>query len=119
MRISDWSSDVCSSDLTRDDELASAQARARRAGAPYDPDRLHLFELLYRELRAIAPVIRPAQERGADARSTLAFFEAYFSTFIAGTEFEVEEEAAIVFRQALPPARPAAAPDLLETWMLG
>src|SRR3546814_15586891 len=57
---------------TRDGELASAQARARRAGAPYDPDRLHLFELLYRELRAIAPVIRPAQERGADARSTLA-----------------------------------------------
>src|SRR3546814_906624 len=103
---------------TRDDELASAQARARRAGAPYDPDRLHLFELLYRELRAIAPVIRPAQERGADARSTLAFFEAYFSNFIEGTEFEVEEAAAIVFRQAIPRDRPADAHDILGTWRL-
>src|SRR3546814_2513088 len=118
MRISDWSSDVCSSDLTRDDELASAQARSRRACAPYDPDRLRLLELLYRERRAIAPVIRPAQERGADARSTLAFFEAYFSNCIEGTELEVEEAAAIVFRQAIPRDRPADAHDILGTWRL-
>jgi hypothetical protein len=103
---------------TRDDVLASAQARARHAGTPYDPDRLQLFELLYGELRAVAPVTRPARERDAEARSTLAFFEAYFSNFIEGTEFEVEEAVAIVFQQAIPRDRPADAHDVLGTWRL-
>lgn len=103
---------------TRDDDLASAQARARHAGTPYDPDRLQLFESLYRELRSIAPAPRPAPERDAEARRTLAFFEAYFSNFIEGTEFEVEEAVAIVFRKAIPRDRPADAHDILGTWQL-
>jgi hypothetical protein len=103
---------------TREDDLTSARARARHTGTPYDPDRLQLFELLYRELRAVAPVVRPARERNAEARSTLAFFEAYFSNFIEGTEFEVEEAAAIVFRHAIPRDRPADAHDILGTWRL-
>jgi len=103
---------------TREDDLASARARARHAGTPYDPDRLHLFEILYRELRAVAPVVRPILERDVEARSTLAFFEAYFSNFIEGTEFEVEEAAAIVFRHAVPRDRPADAHDILGTWRL-
>src|SRR3546814_1188230 len=53
---------------TRDDELASAQASARRAGAAYDPDRLHLFEILYREVRANGPLHRQAQERGSEGQ---------------------------------------------------
>lgn len=103
---------------TREDDLVSPRARARHAGAPYDPDRLHLFELLYRELRALAPAGRATRDRGPEARSTLAFFEAYFSNFIEGTEFEVEEAAAIVFRQAIPRDRPADAHDILGTWQL-
>lgn len=103
---------------TREDDLRSPRARARHAGTPYDPDRLHLFELLYRELRALAPAGRAARDRGAEARNTLAFFEAYFSNFIEGTEFEVDEAAAIVFRQAIPRDRPADAHDILGTWQL-
>jgi hypothetical protein len=103
---------------TRDDELTNTQARARHAGTPYDPDRLQLFEILYQELRAVAPVTRPVRERDAEARSTLAFFEAYFSNFIEGTEFEVEEAVDIVFRQAIPRDRPADAHDILGTWRL-
>ncbi|WP_454832446.1 Fic family protein [Pseudoxanthomonas wuyuanensis] len=103
---------------TREDELASARARARHSGTPYDPDRLRLFEILHRELRAAAPAGRPARARDAEARSTQAFFEAYFSNFIEGTEFEVEQAVDIVFHQAIPRDRPADAHDVLGTWRL-
>lgn len=103
---------------TREDELASARARARHAGTPYDPDRLRLFESLHRELRAVAPAGRPARVRDAEARSTQAFFEAYFSNFIEGTEFEVDQAVDIVFHQAIPRDRPADAHDILGTWQL-
>ncbi|MDQ3289405.1 MAG: Fic family protein [Pseudomonadota bacterium] len=103
---------------TREDALASARARARHAGTPYDPDRLRLFETLHRELRAAAPAASPARERDAQARSTQAFFEAYFSNFIEGTEFEVEQAIDIVFHQAIPRDRPADAHDVLGTWRL-
>lgn len=87
---------------TRDDRLASKRAQARSSGTPYDPDRIALFERLHSELHASAPVTRVAPERGGEGRATLAFFEAYFSNFIEGTEFEVDEAAEIVFRNVIP-----------------
>lgn len=103
---------------TRDEPLVSPQAQARHAGVPFDPARLALFERLHRELRATAPVTRMARERDASGRSTLAFFEAYFSNFIEGTEFDVGEAADIVFRNVIPRDRPADAHDILGTWRL-
>lgn len=103
---------------TREEPLLTDRAQARHAGAPYDPDRLKLFELLHRELRATAPVNRAAQLRDGEGRATLAFFEAYFSNFIEGTEFEVSEAADIVFRNIIPRDRPADAHDVLGTWRL-
>lgn len=103
---------------TRKDELASIRARARHAGAPYDPDRLRLFEILHRELRALAPATGLARARNTEARSTQAFFDAYFSNFIEGTEFEVDQAIDIVFHQAIPRDRPADAHDILGTWRL-
>lgn len=103
---------------TREHPLVTDRARARRAGAPYDPGRLELFELLQRELRATAPATRLAPIRDAEARATLSFFEAYFSNFIEGTEFEVVEAADIVFRNLIPRDRPADAHDILGTWRL-
>ncbi|HZK98411.1 MAG TPA: Fic family protein [Caulobacteraceae bacterium] len=103
---------------TREEALVTGRGRARRDGAPYDPDRLALFEILHRELRATAPVSRPVRERGAGGRATLAFFDAYFSNFIEGTEFEVNEAADIVFRNLIPRDRPADAHDILGTWRL-
>src|SRR3546814_18422153 len=42
MRISDWSSDVCSSDLAGDDQRDARQPRRRGAfGEHQDPDRCH------------------------------------------------------------------------------
>ena len=103
---------------TRDDRLASKRAQARSSGTPYDPDRIVLFERLHNELHASAPVTRIAPERDGEGRATLAFFEAYFSNFIEGTEFEVDEAADIVFRNVIPRDRPEDAHDVLGTWQI-
>jgi hypothetical protein len=103
---------------TREEPLKTGRAQARHAGAPYDPDRLELFERLHRELRGTAPVTRVARQGDADGRATLAFFEAYFSNFIEGTEFDVDEAADIVFENVIPRDRPEDAHDILGTWRL-
>ncbi len=103
---------------TREDGLTTDRAKARGSGKPYDPDRLKLFELLHGELRATAPIMRTAPERGIEGRATLAFFEAYFSNFIEGTEFEVNQAADIVFNNAIPGDRPEDAHDVLGTWQI-
>ncbi|MBC7604339.1 MAG: Fic family protein [Ramlibacter sp.] len=103
---------------TRKAELVSTRARARHAGAPYDPDRMRLFEILHRELRALAPAGGLVRTRGSEARSTQAFFDAYFSNFIEGTEFEVDQAVDIVFHQKIPRDRPADAHEILGTWRL-
>jgi Fic family protein len=69
-------------------------------------------------LRSWPPTVRPAQARSAEGRAALAFFEAYFSNFIEGTEFEVGEAADIVFKGVIPRGRPADAHDVLGTWRI-
>lgn len=103
---------------TREDRLSSERAQARQSGTPYDPERMELFEQLHNELRASAPITRHAPERDAEGRATLAFFEAYFSNFIEGTEFDVDEAADIVFRNVIPRDRPEDAHDVLGTWQI-
>lgn len=98
---------------SRDTPLASPTAAARAAGRPYDPQRLDLFLRLHAELARAAPVTR--LERPTDGPA-LPFFEAYFSNFIEGTEFAVDEAADIVFKGHIPRARPADAHDVLGTW---
>lgn len=103
---------------TREHKLATNQARARGAGTPFDPARLALFEQLHAELRATALPHRPARARGDEGEATRNFFEAYFSNFIEGTEFEVSEAADIVFRSVIPRDRPEDAHDILGTWRI-
>jgi len=98
---------------TRQAVLESPVAQARAAGKPYDPHRLDLFQLLFAELARTAPVTRPAKQTNGPA---LPFFEAYFSNFIEGTEFAVDEAEDIIFRGRIPSARPADAHDVLGTW---
>src|SRR3546814_3295122 len=47
-----------------------------------------------------------------------AFFEAYFSNFIEGTEFSVGEAREIVFEGTIPPERPEDAHDILGTFRI-
>lgn len=103
---------------TREERLVTERGQARRSGTPFDPQRLALFERLHRELHDTPPVTRLVKARDAEDRGVLAFFEAYFSNFIEGTEFEVSEAIDIVFRNVIPRDRPADAHDILGTWRL-
>jgi len=98
---------------TRQSALESPVASARAAGKAYDPERLDLFQRLHAELASAAPVTRLAKPEDGPA---LPFFEAYFSNFIEGTEFAVDEAADIVFHGHIPKARPEDAHDILGTW---
>jgi len=103
---------------TREAVLSAPTAVARRQGRPYDPDRQTLFQTLHAALRDHPPLSRIASDRGPDGGATLAFYEAYFSNFIEGTEFAVEEAADIVFRGVIPNERPEDAHDVLGTWRI-
>jgi hypothetical protein len=103
---------------TREAEMVSSPGRARRAGRPYDPDRIELFQTLHRTLRDHLPAPIAARERNHQSVATLAFFEAYFSNFIEGTEFDVEEAVSIVFGGVIPTDRPEDAHDVLGTWRI-
>jgi fido (protein-threonine AMPylation protein) len=99
---------------TRPGPLASPRARAARTGSAWDEQRLPLFDALLTALNAYIPVDRP--ERPEHTGPPFAFFEAYFSNYIEGTEFLVEEAEAIVFEGAIPADRPADAHDVLGTY---
>lgn len=103
---------------TRAAEARSAVGKARVARHPFDPDRIQLFETLFAAIRETIPTRRPAPERSSAANANLAFFEAYFSNFIEGTEFSVEEAADIVFRGVIPQERPDDAHDILGTYRI-
>ncbi|MGH9076024.1 MAG: Fic family protein [Acidimicrobiales bacterium] len=86
---------------------------ARRHLRPCDPDRTTRFDLLVAALRAAPPQSRPAT---LPAGPALPFFEAYFSNFIEGTGFTVEEAGAIIFEGRVPEGRAADAHDITGTF---
>ncbi|MEA3544436.1 MAG: Fic family protein, partial [Thermodesulfobacteriota bacterium] len=61
--------------------------------------------------------VRNASDVGEEFYTT-AFFDAYFSNFIEGTEFEVEEAFEIVDSGIVPPTRPKDGHDILGTYRI-
>lgn len=102
---------------TKNASMKSEVGRARLNKQPYDPERLVLFETLHRELKKMPPVVR-YEIRPSAFGSILPFFEAYFSNFIEGTEFEVHEAQEIIFNQKIPSNRPDDAHDIIGTFKL-
>lgn len=100
---------------TQDDHLQTPSARARQKGIPFDPLRVELFEMLRTELHRTPPQTRLAVPNDG---TTLPFFEAYFSNFIEGTEFAIDEAAAIIFESKIPQARPQDAHDIIGTYRI-
>jgi hypothetical protein len=96
--------------------LTAKQALARAAGRPYDPDRLEIFDSLFTALNQ-APLenIEDPAPTGV-AREDFAFFEAYFSNYIEGTTFKVEEAEAIVFEGKIIENRNEDSHDILGTF---
>ncbi len=103
---------------TRSGKLLTQQGRARAAGNAFDSDRLELFSRLHEHLRSLAPIVRMAPPHDAPQLRHLPFFEAYFSNFIEGTEFQINEAARIVYENAVPHDRPADAHDISGTYAI-
>jgi hypothetical protein len=98
--------------------LSADVARARAAQTPFDPDRLELFTKLAGALNAEVLPRLAEPTLSTEAWRHRAFFEAYFSNYIEGTEFEVEEAREIVFQQKVPENRPKDAHDIVGTYQL-
>jgi hypothetical protein len=81
---------------TRTARLHARAAIARAAGRPYDDTRVTLFQSFAAELQGNPLEVPPADPR-ADTYLQ-AFIETYFSNYIEGTEFELEEAHDIVVR---------------------
>jgi len=103
---------------TRDAEMQSDLGKARKSGIPYDPARVEKFLQLFAALQTTAPIQRVSLATAPQGKANLAFFEAYFSNFIEGTEFEIDEAADIVFNGHIPSERPEDAHDVLGTFRI-
>lgn len=107
---------------TRPDSAVSDKANIARAQAkPYDINRVRLLEKLALELREVqTPDFRPTPDiRGnVEVLHTFAFMEAYFSNFIEGTEFEVDEAMRVIFENLRIPRRQDDTHDILNTYRL-
>ena len=100
---------------TRAAQPETAAARAHRRALVFDPRRLELFDALQARLMQIPLPNRAEQPASLPA---LSFIEAYFSNWIEGTEFELEEAEEIVFEGQVPQGRFEDAHDVLGTFEL-
>jgi hypothetical protein len=100
---------------TRKGKLESEVGRARAFGEPFDPACLERLLLLFAELRGPRSTIDESSSTPTRIKNK-AFFEAYFSNYIEGTTFAIEEAEAIVFEKKLPAARTKDAHDVLGTF---
>lgn len=98
--------------------LTSQLAMARALGEPYDSERLSLFETLFAQLRNGEFAVMEELNVTEKAYRNFAFFESYFSNYIEGTEFEIDEARRIVETETPMPARNADSHDVLGTFYI-
>jgi Fic family protein len=87
-------------------------------GEPIDPDRIQLFESVYEELVKKDYPDYPDQNKTIKSYQNFAFFESYFSNYIEGTEFTVEEAKQIITTATPLPTRDEESHDVLGTYQI-
>lgn len=98
--------------------LQTDAGMARARGLPFDTARVELFATLCAYLLQTPFEKMLSKSASLQAKTNLAFFEAYFSNYIEGTEFAIEEAEQIVFENKIFKDRPADSHDILETYRL-
>ena len=100
---------------TKEAKLISQAAIARAKQAPYDATRIDLFWHYVIIWPLMLHTLAPGKNN--DSIANLAFYEAYFSNFIEGTEFLVEEAHEIIFEGKIP-LKTQGAHDIIGTYRL-
>lgn len=103
---------------TRKASLHSAAGVARSRGLPFDSERLDQFQALYQALNDWPATPRLDAHLSGLPFQHIAFFDAYFSNYIEGTEFEVDEAKEIALKAKIPDKRPADGRDILGTFQV-
>ena len=97
-------------------QLRTHDALARARGRPYDSDRAEVFDVLFAALHQTKFEHVPDPARTPRAVENFAFFEAYFSNYIEGTTFTVDEAEDIVFQGRIIERRSEDSHDILGTF---
>jgi hypothetical protein len=98
--------------------LTSPIALARAFGAPYDQTRVQLFEKLFKVLQNKEFKNRPEKNNTSKSFRNFAFFESYFSNYIEGTVFGIDEAKQIINTNKPLPARNDDSHDVLGTYQI-
>jgi hypothetical protein len=101
---------------TRSADLTEPLAKAYARREPYDPGAIERIVALRAALVAQSIPDRPQRAEGNQAFYNAAFYDAYFSNYIEGTRFEVEEAYKIVMTGRVPTERPEDGHDILGTY---
>ncbi|MDR1021974.1 MAG: Fic family protein [Prevotellaceae bacterium] len=96
--------------------LSSDSAKARATGMPYDAKRVELFEILYDKLKDYYFPERIDKNTSENSFRLFSFFEAYFSNYIEGTKFVIEDAKKIVDTGVAMPSRTKDSHDILGTF---
>ncbi|MDQ3193392.1 MAG: Fic family protein, partial [Bacteroidota bacterium] len=98
--------------------LKSPVARARAIGEPYDPDRIELFRKLFTGLQNTELKDIPEKTKSTNFYKMQSFFESYFSNYIEGTQFMIDEAKEIIFENKILPKRLSDSHDIRNTYNL-
>ncbi len=101
-----------------DDTLKTKEGKLVAKGTPVDRERMARFETLAAKLRVEVLARRTAVAMNEPARSTFAFLEAYFSNYVEGTEFAIEEARDIALEGRIVEQRPKDSHDILQVFRL-
>jgi hypothetical protein len=101
-----------------DARLKTRDGKLVARGTPVDRERLERFEILASALRTKTLPRRAAVATEDPARSNFAFLESYFSNYVEGTEFAIEEARDIALEGRVIEKRPKDSHDILGVFRL-
>lgn len=96
--------------------LTNESSRARATGEPYDASRVELFSILFDTLKDHFFIERTNKNTDEDSYRMFSFFEGYFSNYIEGTRFTIDEAKLIVETGITIPKRTKDSHDILGTF---
>lgn len=99
-------------------KLKTKDGKLVAKGTPVDQERMQRFDILASRLRTGTLPRRTSIATENPARSNFAFLESYFSNYVEGTEFAIEEAMDIALKGRIVESRPKDSHDLLGVFRL-